>query len=43
MKKVILIVLSIVITFMIVQTLRYNSKSSNVKNIEFNDLSDKKV
>ncbi len=35
--------LSIVVTFMIVQTIRYNSKSSNIKKIEFTDLSGKKV
>jgi hypothetical protein len=43
MKKIILYVLFVIITFMIVQTIRYNSKGSNVQNLEFTNLNNQKV
>lgn len=43
MKKIILCLLVIIVTFMIIQTIRYTSKGSNIENLEFTDLKNKKV
>jgi len=43
MRKIILFVIFVIVTFMIVQTIRYNSKGRNVQNLEFTNLNNQKV
>jgi hypothetical protein len=43
MRKIILSLIVIIVTFMIIQTIRYTSKGSNIENLEFTDLKNKKV
>lgn len=43
MKKIFFLVLIVIISFMIIQTIRFNTKSKTVKNFEFENLKNEKV